>query len=430
VQRRFKPGRKVVLKWRNEFMPDLRAEGYSRATIEPEQLGDSVKLTVIHEMDQPDSKFIQSVSNGRPPRASLKPARRLRKLASGPKTFDNMAPESNTSLSEIAKGYFRSRMLTAAARLGLADAMGDKPVSVDALAFHCGAQIDSLYRLLRALASFGVVTETAPREFALTPMGRPLHKDVPGSQWAAIVFWGDLLADSWSYLTDCVRTGQKAGYLMERDGIASRWSKDPDAKAIFGAVMGTAQAENYAPIARAWDFSRYRIVADLGGGGGGLLVAVLKDHPSLHGMLVDRPEFIERAAKRMEQEGLAARCRGVGTDLSQSVPAGADVYMLKHVLHGYDDAAAIDILRQCRFVLPADGRALVIEFVLPDVVDRADPELEHRLTSDLNMLAVTGGKERSAAQWRDLLCRAELECQQIIPVPGESASIIEAARCT
>jgi hypothetical protein len=219
-----------------------------------------------------------------------------------------------------------------------------------------------------------------------------------------------------------------AGRIMDREGIASRWSKDPDAKAIFGAVMGTAPAENYAPIVRAWGFSRYRVVADLGGGGGGLIAAVLKDNPSLRGMLVDRPEFIEKARARLEQEGLAARCQSLGADLSQSVPTGSDVYMLKHVLHGYDDAAAIGILRQCRSVLLADGRILVIEFVLPDVVDRADPELEYRLTSDLNMLAVTGGKERSATQWRDLLSSADLECQQIAPVPGESVSIIEAAR--
>jgi hypothetical protein len=338
-----------------------------------------------------------------------------------------MTGELNTSLAEIAKGYFRSRMLVAAARLGLADAMGDDPTSVDYLASQCGAQPNSLNRLLRALASFGIVVETTPRHFALTSYGRPLRKDAPDSQWAGVVFWGDLLADNWSYLTECVRTGERAGQIMDRDGTTSRWSKDPDAKAIFGAVMGTAPSEDYAPIVRAWDFSGCQVVADLGTGGGGLIAAVLKGNPSLRGMLVDRPEFIEKAAARMERERLAARCQCVAADLSQNVPAGAEVYMLKHVLHGYDDATAIGILRQCRSVLPAEGRILVIEFVLPDVIDRPDAELEYRLTSDLNMLAVTGGQERSAVQWRDLLSSAELECRQIIPVPGESVAIVEAA---
>ena len=150
-----------------------------------------------------------------------------------------------------------------------------------------------------------------------------------------------------------------------------------------------------------------------------LIASVLNAFPNVRGMLVDRPEFIDKAASRFEKEGLATRCQVIGADLRKGVPAGADVYMLKHVLHGYDDEAAIEILGHCRSVLPAQGRLLVIEFVLPDMVDHADRELEHRLGSDLNMLAVTGGKERSAIEWKNLLSDSAFECQRIIPVPGE-----------
>jgi len=338
----------------------------------------------------------------------------------------NVAP--NKALTEMAMGYSRSRMLSAAARLRLADALGDDARSVEELAVLCGAQPDSLYRLLRALASFGIVVETAPRHFVLTSLGKPLRKDAPNSEWAAVVFWGDLLADSWSYLAECVRTGEKAARIMEREGVTSRWSKDPDAGAIFGAVMGTAPAEVYAPIVRAWDFSDSHTVADLGGGGGALIAAVLNIYPNVRGMLVDRPESIDNAASRFEKEGLAARCQLVGADLRYGVPAGAEVYILKHVLHGYEDEAAVGILNHCRSVLPAEGRILVVEFVLPDVVDHADLKLEHRFASDLNMLAVTGGKERSAIEWRSLLNSAALECQRIIPVPGELVSIMVAAK--
>jgi ubiquinone/menaquinone biosynthesis C-methylase UbiE len=330
-------------------------------------------------------------------------------------------------LTEMAMGYSRSRILCAAARLGVADALGDEERSAGDIAQMCGAQPSSMYRLLRALASFGVVVERAPEHFVLTPFGQPLRKDAPNSEWAAIVFWADLLADSWSYMTECIRTGENAGRIMEREGVASRWSKDPNARAIFGAVMGTAPAEDYMPIARAWDFSQYRVVADLGGGGGALIAAVLEAYPNVHGMLVDREEAIDRARPRFESAELAAWCTLVAADLCNSIPAGADVYMMKHVLHGYDDARAVEILRHCRSVLPAEGRLLVIEFVLPDVVDHADPELEHRLMSDLNMLAVTGGKERSAAEWKKLLHSAGFECEGIIPVPGELVSIVEAA---
>jgi len=143
-------------------------------------------------------------------------------------------------------------------------------------------------------------------------------------------------------------------------------------------------------------------------------------------MLVDRQEAIDRAMSRPGSNRLAARCRFVGADLCQEVPGGADVYLLKHVLHGYKDDAAIGILRRCGSVLPKEGRLLVIEFVLPDTVTDADPELERRLMSDLNMLVVTGGKERTATAWKALLTNAGFEIQNVIPVPGQSVSIIEA----
>jgi len=322
----------------------------------------------------------------------------------------------------MAMGYFRSRALCAAARLGVADALAGGEQTVEDLAISCGAKPPSLHRLLRALASFGVVAETKPASFTLTPAGQPLRKDSPNSEWAAIVFWSDLLADSWSYLTDCVKTGECA-ILVRPEGVPSRYAQDPNARAIFGAVMGTAPAEDYMPIVRAWDFSNHKAVADLGGGGGALILAVLEAFPHLEGMLVDHQEFIDQAGPRFADN---ARCKLVGADLRKEVPPGADIYMLKHVLHGYDDAAAVEILRRCRSVVTQPGgRLLVIEFVLPDVVDHVDANLEHRLMSDLNMLAVTGGKERSAIEWGTLLNEAGFECVGIHDVKGDLVSIVE-----
>jgi SAM-dependent methyltransferase len=344
-----------------------------------------------------------------------------------------MATQQNQALTEMAMGYFRSRVLSAAARLGVADALGSGERTVEQLATVCKSQPESLYRLLRALASFGVVAQTSPASFVLTARGSRLRRDAADSEWASVVFWGDLLADSWAYLTDCVQTGHNAK-TVRPEGVPSRFLQDPNAGAIFRAVMGTAPAQDYMPIARAWDFSKYRVVADLGGGGGALIAAILKAFPKLSGILVDRQEAVDAAVPRFQREGLADRCKLLAADLRHEVPAGADVYTMQHVLHGYDDAAAIEILIHCRAVLAPGGRLLVIEFVLPDVVDRADAELEHRLMSDLNMLAVTGGKERSAIEWKGLLNRAGLQFQRIIPVPGDpaaarwgSASIIEAS---
>lgn len=330
----------------------------------------------------------------------------------------------NAALVQMAMAYSRSRMLCAAARLGVADALGDEVRSVDQLAGSCKADGDALYRLLRALASIGVTEETAPKHFRLTALGKPLRRDVEQSAWPAVVFWADLLADSWSQLTECVRTGKTASEVRDPN-VPSRWSQDPDASSIFRAVMGTAPAEDYAPIAKAWDFSRAQVVADLGGGGGSLILAVLDLYPQVRGMLVDLEPSVEAAKARFADEKAGSRCQLVVADLMQLVPAGADVYMIKHVLHGRRDAEAITILKNCRAVIPENGTLLVIEFVLPAVVAKADPQLEGHLMSDLNMLAVTGGRERSEAEWKVLLEAAGFRLTGVFPV-GSDVGIVEA----
>ena len=308
----------------------------------------------------------------------------------------------NAPLIEMAVAYSRSRVLCAAARLGVADALGDEVRDLDFLSKTCQADADALYRLLRALASLGVTEETAPKQFRLTSFGGPLRKDAPHSAWPAVIFYGDLVADFWTWLTECVRTGKPASEVRDPN-VPTRWSQDPDAPSIFRAVMGMAPVEDYAPIAAAWDFSHASVAADLGGGGGSLILAVLKLNPHLRGMLVDVEASVEAAQSRFAREDLSSRCKLTVADLTQSVPAGADVYMLKHVLHGFKDAEAIAILKNCRAVVPLSGCLLVIEFILPRLVSHADPQLEGQLMSDLGMLAITGGRERSELEWQALL---------------------------
>ncbi len=328
----------------------------------------------------------------------------------------------NTSLVEMAMAYSRSRILCAAARLGVADALGDEVRSIAYLAEKCQADPTALYRLLRALAGIGVTEETTPEHFRLTPFGQPLRKDAPQSVWPSVVFWSDLLADSWSLLTDCVRTGLPASQVRDPK-IPSRWQQDPEASDIFRAVMGTAPAEDYAPIAEAWNFSRAKVVADLGGGGGSLILAVIGLNPHLQGMLVDLEPSIDKAKPRFEQEDPSSRCQLIAADLMQSVPPGADVYMIKHVLHGRRDEEAITILKNCRAVIPQNGSLLIIEFILPPLVSHADPQLEGHLMSDLNMLAVTGGRERSQREWKTLLEAAGFTLTHVYPVGGDTQMV-------
>ncbi len=329
---------------------------------------------------------------------------------------------TNTGLVEMAMAYSRSRVLCAAARLGVADVLGDEVRSIGFLAENCQADANALYRLLRALASIGVTEETKPEHFRLTPFGKPLRRDVPQSVWPAVVFWSDLIADEWSLLADCVRTGKPAHDVRDPK-IPSRWSQDPEASSIFRAVMGTAPAEDYAPIAEAWDFSRAKVVADLGGGGGSLILAVLSLHPHLRGMLVDLEPSVDAARARFAREDPSSRCELIVADLTQSVPAGADVYMLKHVLHGRQDEDAITILKNCRAVTPQNGSLLIVEFILPPLVSHADPQLEGHLMSDLNMLAVTGGKERSEREWKMLLEAAGFLLTGVHAVGGDTPMV-------
>jgi hypothetical protein len=329
---------------------------------------------------------------------------------------------TNTGLVEMAMAYSRSRVLCAAARLGVADALGDEVCSVGFLSEKCQADATALYRLLRALASIGVTEETTPEHFRLTPFGKPLRRDVPQSAWSAVIFWADLLADEWSLLTDCVRTGKPAREIRDPK-IPSRWSQDAEADSVFRAVMGTAPAEDYASIAAAWDFSRAKVVADLGGGGGSLILAVLELNPHLRGMLVDLEPSVDAAKTRFAKEDPSSRCELIAADLTQSVPMGADVYMLKHVLHGRRDAEAITILKNCHAVVPQNGSLLIVEFILPPLVSHADTQLEGHLMSDLNMLAVTGGKERSEREWRALLQLAGFILTGVYPVGGDSLMV-------
>jgi trans-aconitate methyltransferase len=333
---------------------------------------------------------------------------------------------ASTDLLEMAMAFGPSCVLCAAARLGVADALGDAERSASEVATACNADPSSMFRLLRAMAALGLLNETSPEHFRLTVLGRPLRKDVPDSAWAAVVFWADLLANFWSRLGECVRTGKNAAQVMEQAGIPSRWSQEPDAGSIFRAVMGTSPAEDYAPIADAWPFPASGVVADLGGGGGSLILAILERYPNVRGMLVDRDASIDEATARFQSLSLADRCELIAADLSETVPPGADVYMLKHVLHGYTDDKAVAILRHCRDLIPPGGSLLVIEFVLPDVVSGPVPELVGRFMSDLNMLAVTSGRERSEREWRELLEDAGFTLTRNVPVPELDVSILEA----
>jgi hypothetical protein len=319
----------------------------------------------------------------------------------------------------MASGYMRGKVLAAAVRLRLADALS-RPMGLDALAQATRTDAASLERLLRGLEAIGIV-RTEHDVVSLTELGEVLRQEAEGSAWASVVFWADLLADSWTYLDDVVRTGSAdaVAQAMERNGTVSRWSLEPDPLGIFNQVFAELDAAANMRFVEVYDFSTCGVVADLGGGGGGLLEAILLTHPNVRGVLVDRPEAVDGARRRLAPSAVGDRCSFISSDLFESVPIRADAFVMRNVLHVYDDDLAAVILANCASVMNEADRLLVIEPVIPDTIRTGDPDVESIVMSDLNMLVVTGGRERTLANWTRLTAAAGLVVCGTTPVPGD-----------
>lgn len=341
--------------------------------------------------------------------------------------MDKQDEGNRDTLVEMARMFMRGKVLCAAVRLGIADALGDRNLSLQELAATTASSPQSLHRLMRALACIGIVQAHDRSTFSLTPFGTSLRHDAPKSATASILFWADLLSDLWTYLPECVRAGGSATAATEmaRLGIRSRWSMEPDAQALFHKMFAEPGADKMAPFVAAYDFTSARVVADLGGAGGSLISAILAAYPQLRGILVDRKEAVNGAAARLDAAGQTNRCELVAGDLLQTVPPGADVYILKNVLHGYDDTEAMHILRNCRHAMGPKSRLLVIEAVIPDNITEFDARVEAMLMSDLNMLAVTGGRERAEQEWARIISTSRMELKKIYSVANSTLSIIE-----
>jgi hypothetical protein len=234
-----------------------------------------------------------------------------------------------------------------------------------------------------------------------------------------VVFWADLIADNWSYLDECVRRGDTAWAVTEGMEPGLRFAREPEGEAIFhGAMAAGNGVDAHLPIVDAYDFSGAEVIADLGGGGGGLLGAILLAHPNARGVLVDLAGALGGAAERLEAEGVGDRCDLVEHDLRQSVPVDADIYVLKHVLHAGGEHEPLTILDNVRGRIRPESKLLVIEVGLPDEVASPSVDAEHAALLDLTMLVVTGGRERTRSEWTEFLASGGFEVTRVVPVEG------------
>ena len=322
-------------------------------------------------------------------------------------------------LAEIVHGYWRSQAVYVAAKLGIADLLAAGPRTVEELAEQTGAHAPSLYRVLRALAGIGIFAEDDDGRFSMTPLAEPLRPNVPGSIWAMAVMMGEEHYHVWGDLIFSVETGQTAFDRIYGMPVFDFLSENHEKGRIFDAAMTGIHGQETDAILAAYDFSGFQVLADIGGGNGTKLTAILQRYPNMQGILFDLPPVIERAQEKMDAAGVADRCRLVSGDFFQSVPDGADAFLMRHIIHDWDDEKSLAILRNCHAAMPADGKLLVIESVIPP---GNDPCFGKWL--DLTMMLIPGGKERTEDEYRMLFERAGFELARIVPTGGE-VSVIE-----
>jgi hypothetical protein len=327
----------------------------------------------------------------------------------------------HVQLIEMAVAIWRARAIYAAAELGLADLLADGPRSAEELAQATGMHAPSLYRLLRALAGCGVLTEIEARKFATTGLGQALRTGAPGAARSTVLtLAGDWQWQAWHHFLDSLRTGRPGLANAFGADLFSYLRENPEHGARFNeAMVGMYGAVGQAVVA-AYDFSHFSSVADLGGGTGRLLATILQSNGRLRGALFELPETASEARCFFEAAGLAARCDVIDGDFFQSVPSGHDAYLLAHVLHDWTDEQALSILRNCRYAMAQDGKLLIVETVLPE-----GNAPHHAKLMDLLMLTVTGGVERTANEFARLLAAADFKLTRVIATSTHQ-SIIEA----
>jgi hypothetical protein len=324
----------------------------------------------------------------------------------------------------MISGIHISRAVFVAAELGIADLLADGPMSSAQLAEATGTHEPSLYRVLRLLAALGVLAEHDRRSFGLTVLGDRLRTDVPASMrsWAGLV---DAVGGVRVFepIVHTIRTGESGVDAAYGMGLFDFLARRPHDEARFDAAMAERTSAFAPSVAAACDFAGVRTVADVGGGRGTLLAAVLRAHPGLRGILAETPAVAAAAGPALEAAGVAGRCEVVAGDFFAAVPAGADRYLLANVLHDWDDDRAAAILARCRDAMAPGGRVLIIERLIPDDPEQALPAL----LSDINMLVVTGGMERTDAQYAALLDTAGLCLTRVTPV-APPYGVIEGVR--
>jgi hypothetical protein len=337
--------------------------------------------------------------------------------------MSNTSPAPAAALLQMINGFRVSQMICVATNLGLADLVADGPKSSAELAECTGVHTSSLYRLLRALSSLGIFVEDGQGRFGLTRLAEPLRSDAPDSVRANALFAGELShRDAWAALEYSVATGQPA---FDHVFGTSNWeyrATRPQANAIFNAVMTSNSRRDIPGLVAAYGFSAFNTVVDVGGGQGALIAAILRTKATMRGILFDQPHVVADAIPVLAAAGVADRCEIVSGSFFETLPAGADAYVLRHIIHDWDDEECVAILGRCHSAMPDHGKLLIIDGVIQPA-NRPDPAK----LSDINMLVMQSGRERTESEFKALLARAGFTLTTVYATAGPN-SIIEGVR--
>ncbi|HBB35073.1 MAG TPA: methyltransferase [Cyanobacteria bacterium UBA8803] len=326
------------------------------------------------------------------------------------------------TLLQLICGKWVSQAIYVAAKLGIADLLKEGAKSSEELANSTGVDSQSLYRVLRALASMGIFAEGENRQFELTPLAEYLQTDRPSSLRAIAIMFGseEWHWQPWGEILYSVKTGKPAFDQVMGMPVFEYLSQNPEAAKVFDQAMMGFTATFSAAIAQDYDFSSISHIVDVGGGQGGFLAGILKANPHLKGTLYDLPPVIEGAKQYLKTTELGERCQVAAGNFFESVPSNADAYILKSIIHDWDDERAIAILKNCHSAITEQGKLLLVEMVLPPGNEPFPGKF-----LDLEMLVMsTGGRERTEPEFRDLLAAAGFQLTNIIPTRSP-LSVIE-----
>ena len=318
-------------------------------------------------------------------------------------------PDAHGRIQEIGSGYRPAACIYVAAKLKIADLLAGGPKPVSELAGAAKVNEGALYRVLRAIASMGIFREEAPRTFANTLLSETL-RDIPGSSRDALLFLADPLHFRvFAELLHSVETGGTAFKKTTGMEPFDFFRQNEEENRSFNTAMTSISGQMVPPAVAAYDFGESGTLADVGGGHGILLAMILQKHRGLRGIVCDLPHVVEGAKPRIESVGLASRCEVVGGDFFQSVPA-ADSYVMKSIIHDWDEPRAVAILRNCvKAMRDRSGKVILIEMV---VAEGNDPSLAKWI--DIEMLAMAGGRERTEAEYADLFAKAGLRLSRVV----------------